>query len=162
ALEVQDPRDRPAERQQEADLAHAQWLDPDSDFLGWLKLWDFIHDLKAKTTRNQFRKACKQNFLSELRVREWQDVHRQLLGMVAQFGLKAGKRRWLQSRDQRSRSTRTGPGGEPRPMVAALLTDPSYAAIHRSLLSGLLSSVANRGETNEYTAAGGGKFLLWP
>src|SRR5262249_39093519 len=76
ALEVQDPRERPAERQEEADLAHAQWADPDSDFLGWLMLWDFVQQLKAKTTRGQFRKACKQNFLSELRLREWQDVHR--------------------------------------------------------------------------------------
>jgi ATP-dependent helicase HrpA len=167
ALEVQDPRERPAERQQEADLAHAQWLDPDSDFLGWLKLWDFLHDLKAKTTRNQFRKACKQNLLSELRIREWQDVHRQLLEMAEQFGLKPGKRRW----------TRSASGGRKAPGSAAPdwdlphreahasrspLEHPAYAAIHRSLLSGLLSSIANRGETNEYTAAGGGKFLLWP
>jgi ATP-dependent helicase HrpA len=163
ALEVQDPRERPAERQQEADLAHAQWADPDSDFLGWLKLWDFVQELKAKTTRGQFRKACQQNFLSELRLREWQDVHRQLLDMVQQFGLKPGKRRWTaQSRDQRSRSGNDRLDRDPRPMVAALLENPAYAAIHRSLLAGLLSSIANRGETNEYTAAGGGKFFLWP
>src|SRR5262245_32297766 len=93
ALEVQDPRERPADRPQEADNAHVQWADPDSDFLGWLKLWDFVQELKAKITRGQFRKACKQNYLSELRLREWQEVHRQLLDMTQQFGLKAGKRR---------------------------------------------------------------------
>ncbi len=169
ALEVQDPRDRPADRQQEADLTHAQWQDPDSDFLGWLKLWDFVQALKAKTTRGQFRKSCHQNFLSELRLREWQDVHRQLLEMVQQFGLKAGKRRWTgHSRDQRSRfrdeQAESGGFADSRPQstVASLLSDPAYAAIHRSLLAGQLSSIANRGETNEYTAAGGGKFLLWP
>jgi len=90
ALETQDPRNRPADQQQEADMAHGQWLDPDSDFLGWLKLWDFVQQLKAKTTRGQFRKACQQNFLSELRLREWQDVHRQLLEMVQQLGIKPG------------------------------------------------------------------------
>jgi len=146
ALEVQDPRERPADRQQEADLAHGQWADPESDFLGWLNLWDFVHRLKAQTTRSQFRKACRQNFLSEVRLREWQDVHRQLLDMVAQFGLKPGKRRW------------TGPVKLQGPITE----HAAYAAIHRSLLAGLLSSVAQRGETNEYTAAGGGKFLLWP
>ena len=160
ALEVQDPRNRPAERQGDADAAHAQWNDPDSDFLSWLRLWDFVHELRAKITRGQFRKACQQNFLSEVRLREWQDVHRQLLEMVQSLGMKVGRRVFLAG-------TRPGPGVQgttsgrsgARPMVAA---SESYAAIHRSLLAGLLSSIANRGETNEYTAAGGGKFFLWP
>lgn len=88
------PAQRPADRQQEADQAHAQWLDLDSDFIGWLKLWDFVQKLKTTTTRGQFRKAY-QNFLSEMHLREWQDVHRQLLDMAAQFGLKAGKHKYL-------------------------------------------------------------------
>jgi ATP-dependent helicase HrpA len=166
ALEVQDPRERPADRQQEADMAHAQWLDPDSDFLGWLKLWDFIQQVKTSTTRSQLRKACRQNFLSEMRLREWQDVHRQLLEMVKQFGLTLGKRRWTR---HSSAATKLGPGesqsaSSRRPPGAGLLPANTieYAAIHRALLAGLLSSVANRGETNEYTAAGGGKFFLWP
>jgi ATP-dependent helicase HrpA len=145
-LEVQDPRDRPAERQQEADAAHAQWADADSDFLGWLKLWDFVQRLKTQTSRGQFRKACRQNLLSEVRLREWQDVHRQLLEIVEQFGIKPSRRRWI---------------GPVRPQ-GPITENDAYAAIHRSLLAGLLSSVANRGETNEYTAAGGGKFQLWP
>ncbi len=167
ALEAQDPRQRPADRQQEADQAHAQWLDPDSDFLGWLKLWDFMQKLKASTTRGQFRRACEQNFLSELRLREWQDVHRQLLEMVTQFGLKAGKRKWDEKasgarkhpgrHESQENENRRDPHGSPSP-----LENPAYAAIHRSLLSGQLASIANRGETNEYTAAGGNKFLLWP
>ncbi|HMC10315.1 MAG TPA: DUF3418 domain-containing protein, partial [Pirellulaceae bacterium] len=162
ALEVQDPRDRPADRQQEADLAHAQWLDTDSDFLGWLKLWDFIQQLKAKTSRGQFRKSCRQNFLSELRLREWQDVHRQLLEMVQQIGIKPTKRRWTQhsSPGHPLRGSAPREGRISRSEMPTM--DLAYAAIHRSLLSGLLSSIANRGETNEYTAAGGGKFLLWP
>jgi ATP-dependent helicase HrpA len=142
ALEVQDPRERPADRQQDADNAHAQWTDQNSDFLAWLKLWDFVQHLKQQTTRSGFRKACQQNFLSEVRLREWQEVHRQLLEMVQQAGMHVGKRIF----------------------VAAAAKDNAivYASIHRSLLAGLLSSVAQRGETSEYTAAGGGKFQLWP
>jgi len=151
ALEVQDPRNRPAERQGEADAAHAQWNDPDSDFLSWLRLWDFVHELKAKISRGQLRKACQQNFLSELRLREWQDVHRQLLEMVQSLGMKAGKRKCGAGILACHKTRQTG--------MSAPLT---YAAIHRALLAGLLSSIANRGETNEYTAAGGGKFFLWP
>lgn len=153
ALEVQDPRERPADRQQEADQAHAQWLDLDSDFIGWLKLWDFVQKLKTTTTRGQFRKACYQNFLSEMRLREWQDVHRQLLDMSAQFGLKTGKRKIV------GQAASLPHGREKR---APITENPAYAAIHRALLAGQLSSIANRGETNEYTAAGGNKFFLWP
>ena len=164
ALEVQDPRERPADRQQNADHAHAQWADADSDFLACLKLWDFVHRLKEQTTRGQFRKACQQNFLSEVRLREWQDVHRQLRDMVQQVGMRIGKRRFLAGNkpgpaEAESTSRRSSPGASVLPAKG----DPGvYAAIHRSLLAGLLSSVANRGEQAEYTAAGGGKFHLWP
>jgi ATP-dependent helicase HrpA len=159
ALEVQDPRDRPAERQQEADAAHAMWADPNSDFIAWLKLWDFVATLKAQTSRGQFRKACRQHFLSEVRLREWHDVHRQLLEMVGQFGLKAGRRRLAGTKPSPDdlNARRKSPGASLLPARG-----DAYAAIHRSLLAGLLSSIALRGEGSEYTAAGGGKFLLWP
>jgi ATP-dependent helicase HrpA len=152
-LEVQDPRERPVDKQQAADAAHAQWAHPDSDFLGWIALWDFVQHLREATSRGQFRKACKQHFLSEVRLREWQDVHRQLVEMAGQAGLKIGKRRW-----------RASPVGDTNPAGAKpnAAQAESYAAIHRSLLAGLLSGLALRGETNEYTAAGGGKFLVWP
>jgi ATP-dependent helicase HrpA len=164
ALEVQDPRERPADRQQDADNAHAQWSDDDSDFLAWLKLWDFVHRLKEQTTRGQFRKACQQNFLSEVRLREWQDVHRQLMEMVQQVGMRIGKRRFLAG-------TKAGPASAdaaPRRSSAGASLHPAkgdpaaHAAIHRALLAGLLSSLATRDEQAEYTAAGGGKFQVWP
>ena len=147
ALEVQDPRERPAERQQEADAAHATWADPDSDFVAWLKLWDYVAHLKTQTSRGQFRKACRQHFLSEVRLREWHDVHRQLAEMVGQVGMKVGKRRYVGQPSRLSTHKRD-----------ACPTEP----IHRSMLAGLLSSIALRGDGGEYTAAGGGKFLLWP
>lgn len=81
-LEVQDPRERPAEKQQAADERHAQFADPASDFLSYLRLWNFYHDLREKLSRNQLRRACQQNFLSFNRMREWLDIHRQLKQLV--------------------------------------------------------------------------------
>ena len=81
-LEVQDPRERPAEKQQAADERHAQFTDPSSDFLSYIRLWNFYHDLREKLSRNQLRRACQQNFLSFNRIREWLDIHRQLKQLV--------------------------------------------------------------------------------
>jgi ATP-dependent helicase HrpA len=145
ALETQDPRERPADRAAAADEAHRKFLSSESDFLSYIKLWDFYAKLKEDLSRNQLRKACAQNFLSELRMREWHDVHRQLLEMVTQFGLHVGKRRW-----------RTEAGEE-------LSKDSEvYAAIHRALLAGLLSNIAMRSETAEYIGAGNNRLFLWP
>ena len=132
ALEVQDPRERPLEKQQAADQVHAQFAHPESDFLAYLKLWDYFWSMKDQLSGSQLRKSCKQSYLSYNRMREWLDVHHQLLEVVQQLGWKPGPR----------------------------LDD--YTAIHRALLTGLLSNVAQRGETNEYTVAGGLKVFLWP
>ncbi len=132
ALEIRDPRDRPVEHREAADEAHAQFANPESDFLGYLELWDFYHRLKEKLSRNQLRKACRQNFLSYNRMREWADIYRQLLDLVRQAGMKIGRRR------------------------------DDYQAIHQAILTGLLANVANRTGNFDYTAAGGGQFHLWP
>ncbi len=131
-LEVRDPRDRPPAKQAAADECHAQFKDPSSDFLSHLKLWDFYHSLREKLSRSQLDKACRQNFLSHVRIREWLDVHRQLRQLVDEAGMKQGPRQ------------------------------NDYAAIHKALLRGLLSNVALRTDTYEYTVAGGAKFQLWP
>jgi ATP-dependent helicase HrpA len=148
ALETQDPRERPADKQQAADEAQTRFLDPDSDFLSYLRLWDFLHHLKETLSRSQFRKALWQSFLSESKVREWQEVHRQLLEMVGELGLRVGRRMWF---------TRSASEQE-----ASAISHPAYAAIHYSLLTGLLSNIALRGDDREYQGAGGNKFLLWP
>jgi ATP-dependent helicase HrpA len=132
ALEMQDPRERPLDRQEEADAQHARFADRDSDFMSFLKLWDFYHKLKKELSRNQVRKACRQNFLSFNRIREWADIHRELLELVQQAGLKP------QERHDR------------------------YDPIHRAILTGLLSNLAYRKEAHEYSVAGGGKAHLWP
>jgi ATP-dependent helicase HrpA len=131
-LELQDPRERPLDKQQVADECHAQFAVEDSDFLGFLKLWDFFDELRHKLSRSALRKACHQNFLSYNRIQEWLDVHRQLLELCAELGLKPQQRR------------------------------NDSQAIHRALLTGLLSNVALKGEGQEYQVGGGAKVVLWP
>lgn len=132
ALEIQDPRERPIDKQQAADEAHARFANEESDFLGYLSMWDFFHKLRDDLSKSRLREACKQNFLSFNRMREWQDLHRQLDEVVRAAGMK------LRSRQN------------------------DFGAIHRALLTGLLSNVAQKGETSEYTVCGGGKMQLWP
>lgn len=132
ALEIQDPRERPLDRQDEADAQHTRFADRESDFMGYLKLWDFYHKLKKELSRNQLRKACRQNFLSYNRMREWADIHRELLELVQEAGLEA-----LERHDR-------------------------YDPVHRAILTGLLSNLAYRKEAHEYSVAGGGKAHLWP
>jgi ATP-dependent helicase HrpA len=151
ALEVQDPRDRPLDKQQLADEAHSRFADPDSDFLGYLRLWDFHHKLKDDLTRSQLRKACQQNFLSFVRMKEWIDVHRELVELVRTSGIRNRPR-------------------DPKPLRAVPPVhdwtqpfDPSrFAAIHRALLTGFLSGIAMRTESGEYLAVGNVKTALWP
>ncbi|MBC7819102.1 MAG: ATP-dependent RNA helicase HrpA, partial [Planctomycetaceae bacterium] len=94
ALEAQDPRERPLDKQQAADEKHKPFQHPESDFLSLLKLWDFFHHLKDTLSKSQVRKACLQNFLNFNRLREWADVHRQLVEFAQENGLKVGQRKW--------------------------------------------------------------------
>jgi ATP-dependent helicase HrpA len=81
ALSVQDPRDRPLERQEAADQAHSKFVDERSDFAGYLKLWDFYDELlKHKKSTRKLQQDCRENFLSWIRLREWRDLHGQLAG----------------------------------------------------------------------------------
>jgi ATP-dependent helicase HrpA len=93
ALAVQDPRERPLDKQQAADEAHRKFRDERSDFLGYLKLWDFYHAQAEHLSTNKLRKLCQANFLSFVRMREWHDVHQQLHGIVGEMGLTGAARR---------------------------------------------------------------------
>ncbi len=156
ALEIQDPRERPLDKQKNADEAHSRFSDPDSDFLSYLRLWDFYHKLKDELTRSQLRKACQQNFLSPIRMQEWVDIHRELRELVRQTD---GGRRERQRAEDAGR-VKAGKSRTPLPDGPC---DPSRsAAIHRALLTGYLSSIAYRTESGEYLAAGGMKAALWP
>ena len=142
ALEIQDPRERPIDKQQAADEAHRQFYNEDSDFLTLLNLWDAWHENKKKLSGNQLKKWCRKNFLSWLRMREWVDVHRQLRDLLSESGdeklKKAASLRPLKDRKN------------------------DFAAIHRSLMTGLLANLGYRSADREYTGAGGNKLALWP
>jgi ATP-dependent helicase HrpA len=181
ALAVQDPRERPLDKQEAADACHALLADAESDFIAVLKLWDFYHKLKSELSRSQLRKACRQNFLSLNRMREWLDVHRELLELASRAGLSqkpaAGRSPQPRGADEPS----AGGGGEcaagPAPPAPVPLpgrratvhrvkqghTDRrQYDEVHRAVLTGLLSSLALRGDGYEYSVAGGGKAHVWP
>jgi ATP-dependent helicase HrpA len=87
ALSVQDPRDRPMEHQQAADEAHKKFADEKSEFLSYLKIWKWFENaIEHKKTNRQLQDNCRTNFLSQLRLREWRDVHSQLLTIVKEQG----------------------------------------------------------------------------
>jgi ATP-dependent helicase HrpA len=90
ALSVQDPRERPLEKQAEADAAHAQFRDENSDFLSYLKLWNWYHERARHLSGSKLRRACQENFLSYVRMREWHDVHQQLHAMTAEVAATLG------------------------------------------------------------------------
>lgn len=131
-LELQDPRERPIDKQQAADESHARFQDPRSDFLSILNLWDFFRDLKSKLSRGQLRKACVRSFLNYNRLREWGDIHRQLQQLTDDAKLPRDRRR------------------------------DDYDAIHKAVATGLLSNIAMRSERHEYLGAGNHRFFLWP
>ena len=133
ALSVPDPRDRPADKQTQADQKHAPLRDEQSDFLSLLKLWRVFEEQRGQLSRAKLRGWCKENFLSYLRLTEWHDVHGQVMEVVkGELALK--------------------------PNTQA----SEYAPIHRALLAGLLSQVAQRKEQAEYLGANGTKLAIHP
>jgi ATP-dependent helicase HrpA len=116
ALSVQDPRERPLERQQAADQIHATFNHPDSDFLTFLNLWRFVEKERKALSKGQFRKLCQTHFLSWNRVQEWHDIHSQLREQLLEMGLKEGE----------------APG--------------TPEEIHRALLAGLLCNIGYKDE----------------
>jgi ATP-dependent helicase HrpA len=89
ALTVQDPRERPPEKQQQADQLHARFRHPRSDFMAWLNLWRYYDEQRQALSQNQLRKLLQREYLSFLRMREWRDIHTQLSIACRQQGLKA-------------------------------------------------------------------------
>ena len=133
-LSIQDPRERPADKKDAAAAAHKRFTDPQSDFLALLKIWDAVHDEWERIrSQNQRRKFCKASFLSYQRMREWQDLYAQLHGALEELG-----------RFKLNESS------------------ADYAAIHRSVLTGLLAHAAARKERNVYNGAGNRQLALFP
>ena len=85
ALSVQDPRERPLDKQEAADAEHAEFRDEHSDFLSFLKLWEWYHREARQLSSNKLRKVCQGRFLSYTRMREWHDIHEQLRELLAEM-----------------------------------------------------------------------------
>ena len=155
ALELQDPRERPLEKQQAADEAHAKFRDPESDFLSYLKLWQFIRTLKEDNSRAKLRRACQKSFLSFNRIREWEDIHRQLVQLAEQAGYDPRRNKGIIAKFAE-------PSENPKDDSAPKVIE-GYDALHRALLTGLLSNIAlKKDDKNEYAGSGGQTLNLWP
>lgn len=147
ALEAQDVRLRPVDRQSEADAAHQKFVDSRSDFLAFLRIWDFYHRLKSDLGRSRLERACRENYLSLPRLHEWMDLYRQLRTLVEDAGWSVGPRRFDTSEDPTSR---------PAPLPKG------YDDIHQCLLIGLLSGIAYLDDAKKYKGVGGIELQLWP
>lgn len=133
ALSIQDPRERPQEKQQSADDKHRRFADKKSDFLAFLNLWHYIQAQQKALTKNQFRRLCQKDYLNYLRVREWQDIYQQIRLTVREMGL-------------------------PINSQAA-----EYQQIHSALLSGLLSHIGMKEtEKQQYLGARNAHFAIFP
>ncbi len=171
AIESQDPRQRPAGQAPQADEAHAMFLDPHSDFLSYLRLWDFYERLGNDLGRSRLQKALHQRFLSHNSFREWADIVRQLKELLHGSGMKVGQRKIrlppIDSKKQVEPQPDTRGQGKqhrhvPAPKPEVIKRPEGYDAIHQSLLTGLLSGIAHAGDNHEYKAAGGMSVSLWP
>ncbi|HEX4857732.1 MAG TPA: DUF3418 domain-containing protein, partial [Usitatibacteraceae bacterium] len=166
ALSVQDPRNRPHDKQQQADLAHERFVHPQSAFLTFLNLWNFLEDAwKHKKSNRKFDEQLHALFLSPLRVREWRDVHAQLSEVCASSGMRVHAREpALSSAAGRSAARETAaPAQKGRPPAAApALPDAARSdAIHRALLTGLIGNVGSKAvEGDHYLGPRGMTFYL--
>ncbi|MEL6106793.1 MAG: ATP-dependent RNA helicase HrpA, partial [Planctomycetota bacterium] len=150
ALEIPDPRQRPQDKQQAADEEHAEFQDPDSDFLSLLRLWRFYQHSKAELSRGKLTKTLSRRFLSPNNMREWSETYRQLREVATELGSdKKGKR----SRIGKIRYADDD---------SSIVDKDTYASIHKALLTGFLTGVAMSGEKNDYVGPRGLKAFLWP
>ncbi len=133
-LAVQDPRDRPIEAQDAADNAHRKFADERSEFLSWLKIWHWFEEAIAHKKSNRLLgQACRENFLSQLRLREWRDVHSQLLTVVREQGWRINE------------------------------SEATYEQVHLALLAGLLGNIGCKADDDpHFLGAHGIKFHIWP
>ncbi|MCZ9347526.1 ATP-dependent RNA helicase HrpA, partial [Streptomyces sp. TRM76130] len=144
ALSIQDPRERPSDKQAQADQLHARFRDETSDFLAFLNLWRYLREQQKERGSSSFRRMCKQEYLNFLRIREWQDIYTQLRTVAKQMGIHLNE------------------------------DDAPGDRVHQSLLAGLLSHIgvkdvkdagregAKSAAKNEYLGARNAKFAIFP
>ncbi|HAT42939.1 MAG TPA: ATP-dependent RNA helicase HrpA [Rheinheimera sp.] len=132
ALSIQDPRERPLDKQQKANELHGRFADVDSDFVAWLKLWQYLQEQQDLLSANQFRKQCKQDLLNYLRVREWQDLYAQLRQVCDELQLTINS------------------------------SSADYQALHTALLTGLLGQIGSRDSDADYLGPRQTRFYVFP
>lgn len=133
ALSIQDPRERPQEKQQASDEKHRRFADKKSDFLAFLNLWRYLQEQQKALSKNQFRRQCQKDFLNYLRIREWQDIYHQIRLTVREMGLPINSEK------------------------------AEYQQIHTALLSGLLSHIGlKEAEKQQYLSARNAHFAIFP
>ncbi|KSU79166.1 ATP-dependent helicase HrpA [Pseudarthrobacter enclensis] len=138
ALTIQDPRERPTDKQQLAAEKHNRFKDENSDFTGYLNLWNYLQEKQKELSSSAFRRLCRAEFINYLRVREWQDLFTQLRQLARPLGITLDNNR---------------------------LADPvgNHDGVHISLLSGLLSHIGILDERRrEYAGARGSRFAIFP
>ncbi|MFC7404042.1 ATP-dependent RNA helicase HrpA [Georgenia alba] len=167
ALSTQDVRERPADKQAQADQMHRRFTDPTSDFLAYLNLWRYLRTQQRDLSGSAFRRLCRNEYLNYLRVREWQDVVTQLRQLAKPLGLSMKPIALPHAEDIAATAEKTQDG---RPdtaraavAVGASADAASADAIHQSLLVGLLSNLGSYDERRrEYAGARGTRFVIWP
>lgn len=131
-LSIQDPRERPSDKRQQADEAHREHLDKDSDFISLLNTWNAFREQQQALTNNQLRKWCKASFLNYLRMREWQDIVSQLKKSLAELQLG----------------------------ISSQVAD--YQAVHQAICAGLLSHLGTKDKDREYLGSRNTRFMIFP
>jgi len=135
ALTIQDIRERPLEHAQAADNAHKKYQDNRSDFLAFINLWKDLHKQRKAHNNSQFRKWCRQNFISYRRYFEWRDIYGQLKNILREQKIKLNT------------------------------TTADYVAIHQAILSGFISHVGYKKESGDaggYAGARNRNFFIFP
>ncbi len=154
-ISMQDPRERPMDKREAADNAHAKFAGEGSDFMSYLKIWDwYAHAFKTKKSNKDLLNQCHVNFLSFLRLKEWRELYQQLLDIVEEFGFALTPTQIL------------SPAGEGKAGANAIhisQKEPTYEQIHRALLAGLLGNIGFKdGDSDAYSGARSIRFYIAP
>jgi len=168
-LSIQDPRERPLDKQAQADAAHRRFSHPDSDFLTLLNIWETYQTELENLSQGRLRRFCREHFLSYVRMREWRDIHSQLIEVLRErrdFRLSSVRDR--KTAGEKTTPSREGPSSARRKESAIseeklLVGSAGYRAIHRCILSGLLGNIAcYDDESRLYKATNDRRVSLFP
>jgi len=139
ALSIQDPRERPQEKQQASDEQHRRFYDKESDFITFVNLWNYVKQQQRELSSSQFRRLCKKDYLAYMRVREWQDIYAQLSQVVKELGFNINEI----ALDEEG-----------------LIRNSDN--VHKALLSGMLSHIGFKEKDQDYLGARNSKFNIFP